>query len=99
MKPPLCVPCRAARAAWLDYRLPRVLGIAYGSGATGDMSPMGIRDRRRSRFEEWRSTILFQRQSIADRCRAAGHVDAEPGPARVIQLDLFTSFDAEKGAA
>ena len=88
MKPLLCPPCSAARSAWLDYRLRPVLGIAHGSGAPYDVSAAGIRDRRRARFEEWRSTVRFNRDLIARQCRAAGHL-AERPTARVIQLDLF----------
>lgn len=95
--PPLCQPCREARLSWLDYRLPRVLGIAYGSGAAGDISPMGLRDRRNARFEEWRSTVPFQMDLIARTCRAARHTSAAP-IARVIQLDLFEALE-QKGAA
>lgn len=99
MKPPLCPPCREARLSWLDYRLPRTLGIAYGSGAPYDVSPPGIRDRQRARYEEWRSTVNFNMDLIASTCRAAAHVAEEP-PARVIQLDLFAALEyAEKGAA
>lgn len=93
----VCTRCRAERDAWLDYRLPPVLGIAYGSGAPYDVSPAGIRDRQRSRFEEWRSTVNFNRDLIARTCRAAGHTDPGPAPARVIQLDIFAAL--EKGAA
>jgi hypothetical protein len=89
---PLCSPCHAARVAWLDYRLPPVLGFQHGSGAPYDTSPAGIRDRQRSRFEEWRSTVKFQMDLIADACRAAGHVEGVPA-ARVIQLDLFEALD------
>lgn len=95
---PLCAPCSEARLAWLDYRLPRVRGFAHGSGAPYDISAAGIRDRQRSRFEEWRSTIRFHMDLIARACRAAGHVDSEPAPARVIQLDLFAEIE-RKGAA
>ena len=95
---PLCPPCRAARLAWLDYRLPRVVAIAYGSGAPYDISPSGIRDRQRSRFEEWRSTVRFHMDLIANQCRAAGHVGDEL-PARIVQLDLFAQFDQLEGAA
>lgn len=95
---PLCPPCRAASSAWLDYRLPPVLGIAHGSGAPYDVSAAGIRDRQRGRFEEWRSTIRFNRDLIARTCRAAGHVAEEP-VARVVQLDLFAAFEPVKGAA
>lgn len=98
MKPPLCPPCAEASGRWLDYRLPPVLGIAYGSGAPYDVSAAGIRDRRRSRFEEWRSTVRFHRDLIARTCRAARHVAKEP-PARIVQLDLFTALDEMKGAA
>ena len=93
---PLCGPCQASRAAWLDYRLPPVFGIAHGSGAPYDVSAAGIRDRQRSRFDEWRSTVRFHRDLIARTCRAAGHI-AEAPPARVIQLDIFAAL--EKGAA
>jgi hypothetical protein len=95
---PLCPPCSAARSAWLDYRLPPVLGIAYGSGAPYDVSAAGVRDRRRSRFEEWRSTVRFNRDLIARHCRAAGHVAEEP-VARIVQLDLFAALEELKGAA
>lgn len=94
---PLCPPCAAERMAWLDYRLPPTLGIAHGSGAPYDVSAAGIRDRQRSRFEQWRSTVRFQMALIAEQCRSAGHV-AEAPIARVIQLDLFTALE-EKGAA
>lgn len=97
MKSPLCPPCQAERQRWLDYRLPPVLAIAHGSGAPYDVSAAGLRDKRRSRFEEWRSTIRFQMDLIASQCRAARHV-AEPLPARVIQLDLFEAIEW-KGAA
>jgi hypothetical protein len=95
---PLCPPCSAARTAWLDYRLPPVLGIAHGSGAPYDVSVAGIRDRRRARFEEWRSTIRFHMDLIARQCRTAGHV-AETPVARIVQLDLFAALDEMKGAA
>jgi len=94
---PLCPPCSAARAAWLDYRPPPVRGFAHGSGAPYDVSAAGLRDRRRSRFEQWRSTVRFQMDLIAAQCRAARHV-AEAPPARVVQLDLFAALE-QKGAA
>lgn len=95
---PLCPPCGAARLAWLDYRLPRTFGFAYGSGAPYDVSAAGVRDRRRLRFEEWRSTVRFHTDLIARQCRAAGHV-AEAQVARVIQLDLLAQLQVERGAA
>ena len=61
----LCRACQDARAAWLDYRLPRTAGFAYGSGAPHDTSPAGIRDRQHSRAEQWRATVRFQRDLIA----------------------------------
>lgn len=85
---PLCTPCNEARARWLNYRLPPTLGIAHGSGAPYDVSAAGLRDKQRSRFEEWRATVRFQRDLIARQCREAGHVAEEP-PARVVQLDLL----------
>lgn len=97
---PLCPPCRAASSAWLGYRLPPALGIAYGSGADYDMSAAGIRDRRQARFELWRDTIRWNRDLIARTCRAAGHTTAEPA-ARVIQLDLLAElipFPRQAGA-
>lgn len=93
----LCPPCRAARSAWLDYRLPPALGIAHGSGAPYDVSAAGLRDRQRSRFAEWRTTVRFHMDLIARECRTAGHV-AEAPTARVIQLDLFAVLE-QKGAA
>lgn len=98
MTAPLCIPCREARSRWLDYRLPPVPGFQHGSGAPYDTSPAGIRDRQRSRFEQWRSTVRFQMDLIASACRAAGHV-AEAPVARVIQLDLFEALDRLEGAA
>lgn len=96
---PLCPPCRKARLAWLDYRLPPVRGFAFGSGARYDISAAGLRDHQRGRFDEWRSTIRFHRDLIARTCREAGHV-AEESPARVIQLDLFAALELpQKGAA
>lgn len=94
---PLCVPCRAARLSWLDYRLPPVPGFQHGSGAPYDTSPAGIRDRQRGRFEEWRSIIRFHRDLIARTCRASGHV-AVPPPARVIQLDLLAAIEQREDA-
>lgn len=87
----LCVPCRDARLAWLDYRLPANLGIAHGSGAPYDASAAGLRDRRRARFEEWRSLVSFEMDLIARTCREAGHL-IEPTAPRVVQLDLFASI-------
>lgn len=95
MKPRLCAPCRDARLAWLDYRLPPVPGFQHGSGAPYDTSPAGIRDRQRGRFEEWRTTVRFHMDLIARTCRTARHA-AEAPTARVIQLDLF---EALEGAA
>lgn len=95
---PLCPPCRAARAAWLDYRLPQVHGFTFGSGTPYDVSLSGIRDRRHARFEQWRSTIRFNRDLIARTCREAGHV-ADESPARVIQLDLLAMAEAGKAVA
>lgn len=83
----LCPPCSAARMSWLDYRLPRVSGFQHGSGAPYDTSAAGIRDRQRSRSEQWRSTVRFHMDLIARACRTAGHVVVEP-PARVVDLDL-----------
>lgn len=94
----LCRPCSLARAAWLDYRLPRVPGIAYGSGAAYDTSTAGVRDRQRARFEQWRETIRFNQQLIAEQCRAGRHVDGTPEPAPVIEIDLFTTSE-DKAAA
>jgi hypothetical protein len=95
---PLCPSCREARSVWLDYRLPPPRGFAHGSGAPYDVSAAGIRDARKARFDEWRSTVRFHMDLIARTCRSAGHV-AEPPPGRVIQLDLFAAFESQKGAA
>lgn len=65
----LCVPCRNAWMAWLDYRLPPVLSITYGSGAARDSTAAGIRDREKSRFREWRDTIRWQQAHIEQLCR------------------------------
>lgn len=79
-RPPVCAPCSEEMGRWLDTRpstlLPR-LGFAHGSGAPYDVSAAGLRDRTRSRTEEWRATVRFQRALIADGCRAGRH--AEPG--------------------
>lgn len=74
----LCPPCSAASQRWLDYRLPPVLSITYGSGAARDATPAGIREREESRFRQWRDTIRWQQQHIADLCAAGKHaLDAE----------------------
>ncbi len=90
---PLCPPCREARSKWLDFRLPRTLGIAHGSGAPYDVSSAGVRDRQRARFDEWRDTIRFNRDLIARTCRKAQHV-AQPEAPAVVQLPLFDLLEA-----
>jgi hypothetical protein len=69
----LCGACRPAWLAWLDYRLPPVLSISYGSGAAYDATPQGIRDRQASRFREWRDTIRWQQAHIEALCAAGNH--------------------------
>ncbi|MEV5211376.1 hypothetical protein AB0K35_28270 [Micromonospora sp. NPDC053740] len=100
--PPICQPCSAERARWLDYRLPRTLGITHGSGAPYDVSVAGVRDRQRSRFEEWKATIAFHRDLIAHTCRQQCH--AEPAPevvpaVVVVQLPLFELAESTRAAA
>lgn len=87
--PPLCAPCQDERSRWLDYRLPAVPGFVHGSGARYDLSPAGIRDRQRARYEEWKSTIAFHRDLIARTCREQGHTVAPTVPARVVEIPLF----------
>ena len=82
--PPLCGPCSAERDRWLDTTpatlLPR-LGLAYGSGAAYDVSPAGLRKRRAARHAEWAATVRFQRQLVAQGCRAGRHaVTPTPAP-------------------
>ncbi|GAA0550044.1 hypothetical protein GCM10010172_35130 [Paractinoplanes ferrugineus] len=93
---PLCPACQTQRSQWLDYRLPTALGFVHGSGAPYDVSPAGVRDRHRSRFQEWKDTIAFHRDLIARTCRAQGHtgVVTEPAPLPVIQLDLLELLEA-----
>jgi len=74
--PPLCGPCSAESARWLDTRpsvlLPRA-GFAHGSGAAYDVSPAGLRDNGRARHAEWAATVRFQRRLVAEGCRAGRH--------------------------
>jgi hypothetical protein len=76
---PLCGPCSAERLRWLDTSpaslIPR-LGIAYGSGSEYDVSETGMRERRGARHAEWATTVRFQRQLVADGCRAGRHAAA-----------------------
>ncbi|WP_433460722.1 hypothetical protein [Micromonospora sp. CA-248212] len=99
---PLCQPCSAQHARWLDYRLPRTLGIACGSGTPYDMSAAGVRDRQRSRFEEWRVTIKFNQDLIARTCREQQHTEPTPRVAPavvVVQLPLFDVPEPVRAAA
>lgn len=90
----LCPPCQAARSCWLDYRLPRSFGIAHGSGAPHDVSAAGTSDRRGSRFEEWQSTIQFNRDLIARTCREQRHAaTAAEEPPAVVQLPLPVQWE------
>lgn len=94
---PLCAPCKDERARWLDYRLPRTFGIAYGSGTPYDVSPAGLRGCQRGRYETWRETIKFNRDLIARTCRQHRHVDqSRPTVASVVvvQLPLFDLLEA-----
>jgi hypothetical protein len=84
MSAPLCGPCSAESARWLDTSpatlLPR-LSLAYGSGAVYDASPAGLRERRAARHAEWVATVRRQRQLVADGCRAGRHaVTPTPAP-------------------
>ncbi|MET8278236.1 hypothetical protein [Micromonospora sp. NPDC005174] len=99
---PLCEPCSAQHARWLDYRLPRTFGIAYDSGTPYDVSTAGVRDRRRSRFEEWRATIKFNQDLIARTCREQRHIEpaCEAIPAIVVvQRPLFDMPEPTRAAA
>jgi len=69
----LCIPCAHSWSRWLDYRLPPVLSITYGSGAARDATPAGIRDREESRFREWRDTIRWQQDHIRELCEQGKH--------------------------
>jgi hypothetical protein len=69
----LCIPCAHAWGRWLDYRLPPVLSITYGSGAAYDATPRGIRDREKARFREWRDTIRWHQDHIRELCEQGKH--------------------------
>ena len=73
---PLCGPCSVESSRWLDTTpatlLPR-LGLAYGSGAAYDVSPAGLAEHRAARHAEWAATVRFQRQLVAEGCRAGKH--------------------------
>jgi len=82
----LCEPCGKAWSEWLDYRLPPVLSLTYGSGAARDSTVEGVKERQASRFEQWRSTIRLHQDLIARSCRAGHHAPAKAP--RVIDLDV-----------
>lgn len=75
----LCAPCGAEWSRWLDTSpstlIPRP-GFAHGSGAPHDVSPAGMRDKRRARHAEWSATVRFQQGLVSAGCRAGRH--AEP---------------------
>jgi hypothetical protein len=90
-KPPICPPCQERRMAWLDSKPSQVLptfGIAHGSGAPYDVTLAGIRDRSRSRHQQWAALVREQMAGIAAYCRQAGHTAAPAAPV-VVQLDLL----------
>jgi hypothetical protein len=95
VKVPICPPCQERRMAWLDSRPSKVLpvfGIAHGSGANYDITAEGIKDRSRSRHEQWRLLVREQMAGIADYCRRAGHT-AVPTVPVVVQLDLLEQLE------
>lgn len=102
---PLCAPCRAARAAWLDSKPSAVIPSLYagppagGAGLTADGKKLRAWTSTPAdtwRYRAWRDVVRFHMDLIARACRSAGHVVETP-PARVIQLDIFAVL--EKGAA
>lgn len=48
-------------------------GFAHGSGAAYDVTPAGMRGRWTTRYEEWATTVRFQRDLIATACRNGQH--------------------------
>lgn len=62
----LCPTHSAEWQSWLGYRIPARLRIA--TSAARDDTAEGLRDRRRGRHEDWRSTIQLQQQLIREAC-------------------------------
>lgn len=89
---PICPPCTELRMKWLDSAPSQVLptfGIAYGSGANYDISAAGLRDRGRSRHQQWSALVREQMAGVAASCRANNHsATAMPALPTVVQLDL-----------
>ena len=88
---PICASCTELRMKWLDSKPSQLLpafGIAHGSGADYDVSARGLRDRSRSRHQQWAALVREQMSAIATACRNAGHSIPAPAPV-VVQLDLL----------
>lgn len=90
----LCAACRPKWLAWLDYRLTPPIRIH----AIGEDNTRAQRDRRNARFEEWRNTILFQQQLIADAC-ASSHAPARQTPDIPTIAEQMHLFDLTSGCA
>ncbi len=84
-----CTPCRTEQDRWYDTTPQQMfpgLGFVMQASAAYDLTPRGVADRRRIRWEQWRDTVRFQQALIATACRAAGHTPAAP---RIITLDVL----------
>lgn len=75
----MCDDCWATYQAWSGYRLPRRLRISNDS--MRDMSPAGVVERSRLRFEEWRDLVNQQQRLIRERCLRERHVVTVPSEA------------------
>jgi hypothetical protein len=76
MSESLCVPCTAERMRWADSKPSQILprfGFTYGSGAAYDVSPVGLRDGKRARYEDWRRLVKSQMALVARGCREGRH--------------------------
>lgn len=92
---PLCPPCIDERNRWLDTK-PQDISGGFGFilqaqvDTSYNRTPRGRNEPRRMRYERWRETVRFQRDLIANTCRARGHASlAAAAPPRIVQLDLL----------
>lgn len=72
----VCPDCRAEADRWLDSNPERIFpirGFAFGSGAPYDLTSAAIANRRRARYERWRSLVREQTAAIREGCAAGLH--------------------------
>jgi hypothetical protein len=70
----MCLACRELYVRWLVARPPAIgLGWITQARAGYDLTPRGIADRRKARYESWRNLVREQLAAIVANCKAGRH--------------------------